>query len=269
MTEYLQPQKHSKNMSKAGLAVFLSVAFFALSGILNKTNAQEKLTMLSKTETRPSYICSTPLKDFFSTEKCEVKKTAQIDTVVKGANREANEITYATEPTTYIAPQITVTPTVTATISTSMVPSPMQQAPMDLFPASGPNLDANLIFDLINAHRASIGKPVFQTDAALCQLAQVRSTELQGELFEGKGALHSGLYNRNLPYWVTENAKYGSNEAGTVRWWLNSPIHRSAIEGDHVYSCGACNGTKCSQLFTSYTPKGGIAVATQATAITK
>lgn len=258
-------------MSKAGLTVFLSVAFFALSGILNKTYAQEKLTMLSQTAARPSYICSTPLKNFFATNNCEVVKTTQPETVVKGTNRGVHELTYATEPTKYIpTPTVTVIPTVTATIATSIVPSPMQQAPMDLFPADGPNLDSNLIQDLINAHRASIGKPAFQTEPALCQLAQVRSTELQGELFEGKGYLHSGLYNRNLPYWITENAKYGSNEAGTVRWWLNSPIHRSAIEGDHVYSCGACSGTKCSQLFTSYTPKNGIATATLATtAITK
>jgi hypothetical protein len=120
-------------------------------------------------------------------------------------------------------------------------------------PAAGPSLDANLIFDLINAHRASIGKPAFLKDDALCSLAITRSLELPAEF--ANGSLHSGLYNRGLPYWITENAKWGSNEAGTVQWWLNSPIHRSAIQGDHIYSCGACNGTQCSQLFTSYVSK--------------
>lgn len=255
-------------MSKAGLTVLLSFAFFALSGALTKTNAQEKLLTLAQTAARPSYICSTPLKGFLTTSNCEVKITSQSETVVRATNKGVHEIAYATEPTTYVpTPTITVTPTASITIAPSIVPNPMQQAPMDLYPAEGPNLDANLIQDLINAHRASIGKPAFQTDAALCQLAQIRSAELHGELFEGKGSLHSGLYNRNLPYWITENAKYGSNEAGTVRWWLNSPIHRSAIEGDHVYSCGACTGTQCSQLFTSYTPKSGIASASR-TAIT-
>lgn len=251
-------------MSKAGLVVLLTVATFALSGALNKTYAQEKLLKLTETGARSSYICSTPLKDYISSGNCEVKKTLQPENAVKGINRGVNELSYAVEPTKY-TPTPTVIPTSSTTIAPSIVPNPMQQAPLDMFPADGANLDTNLIQDLINAHRASIGKPAFQKDAALCQLAQVRSQELQGELFEGKGYLHSGLYNRQLPYWITENAKYGSNEAGTVRWWLNSPIHRSAIEGDHTYSCGACTGTKCSQLFTSYTPKGGVAIASQNT----
>jgi len=255
-------------MSKAGLGMLLTAAILALSGALNTTNAQEKLLQLSKTEARPSTICSTPLKDYFTLEKCEIKKLSQSEIVVKGANRGANELSYATEPTRYIpTPTATVTPTASVTIAPSIVPNPMQQAPLDLFPADGPDLNTTLIHDLVNAHRASIGKQAFQTEAALCQLAKVRSQELQGELFEGKGYLHSGLYNRQLPYWITENAKYGSNEAGTVRWWLNSPIHRSAIEGDYTYSCAACTGTKCAQLFTSYTPKGGVAVTSQATSV--
>lgn len=251
-------------MFKAGIVALLMVASFAVSGALTKTYAQEKLLTLSTTEARQSYICTTPLKKYLTIGNCEVKKTSQTETVVKGANRGANEIAYAVEPTKYIP-----TPTIAVTIAPSMVPNPMQQAPLDMYPADGANLDSNLIHDLINAHRAAIGKPGFQKDPALCQLAQVRSVELHGELFEGKGYLHSGLYNRNLPYWITENAKYGSNEAGTVRWWLNSPIHRSAIEGDYSYSCGACTGTKCTQLFTSYTPKGGVAVASQAPTLIK
>lgn len=254
-------------MSKAGLISLLTLLFLIVSGGAKHTFAQEKLTDLILRTTKNSSACKTPLENFFVTSRnsCEDKLSSQIDSAVKAqanvnTNNEVNEFSYSTEPTQYIPPAPLETPAVTpsVTIVSSITPDPTTQTPQDNFPASGTNLNSDLIFDMINAHRAQIGKPAFIKDAPLCQLAQVRSTELEGELFGGKGYLHSGLYNRNLPYWITENAKYGSNEAGTVQWWLHSPIHRAAIEGDSVYSCGACNGTQCSQLFTSYIPKAGV-----------
>jgi uncharacterized protein YkwD len=260
-------------MSKAGLTLALAFLLLVSSGVINKTYAKEKLNLLAlgkvekgvnvcKTDTLCS-VCGTALQNVFLTNTCDENST-QIDSSLKASAQtqedSANEFSYETDPTEYIPPtptpttmvlpNNTVTPEVSPTVS-------LDQAPVDNLPAVSQNLNSDLIFDMINQHRAQIGKSAFIKDPALCQLAQIRSTELYGELFEGKGALHSGLYNRNLPYWVTENAKYGSNEAGTVKWWLNSPIHRAAIEGNDIYSCGACNGTVCSQLFTSYTPKAG------------
>lgn len=120
-------------------------------------------------------------------------------------------------------------------------------------PLSQGNLNSDVIFNLINAHRVRIGLHPFEKDANLCSLAQSRGAELAGEVASGR--LHSGLYGRNLSYWVTENMKYGGNEEQTVAWWLNSPIHRAAIEGSYKYSCGECAGNTCAELFTSYTPK--------------
>lgn len=116
------------------------------------------------------------------------------------------------------------------------------------------SLDAQKVFELINQHRQKIGLPIFQKDENLCQIAQSREPELYNEIFV-TGNMHSGLYNRNLPFWVTENLKYGGTEEQTINWWLGSPIHRSAIEGNYTYSCGACFGATCVQLFTNYTPK--------------
>lgn len=245
------------------MTILLAILLFGLSGA--KIEASETPLML--VGTRPVITC-TSLHSYLvaNTDKCIDQKLSQTENAIKAAikedkNPEVVSFAYATESVYYVElhepealgaggqPSVTLDPS----ISPTPLSSGAQEA-RDLFPADGPNLNSDLILDMINAHRASIDKPAFEKEAGLCSLATVRSVELHDELFKN-GNLHSGLYGRNLPFWITENAKWGSNEAGTVRWWLNSPIHRRAIEGDYAYSCGACNGTQCSQLFTSYTPK--------------
>lgn len=117
-----------------------------------------------------------------------------------------------------------------------------------------PSLDAEKLFVMINEHRAKMGLPAFEKDEKLCQLARERGPELYDEIFK-TGNIHGGLYNRKLPYWVTENMKYGPSEQEAFNWWLSSPIHRKAIESHAKYSCGECYGNSCAQLFTSYVPK--------------
>jgi uncharacterized protein YkwD len=253
-------------MSMTGKTILLTLFFFILSG--GSASAQEKLLTVTSDSTPRTNNC-TLLQNYLatSTNSCEDKKLSQTEKVIKAsanADEEANvEFSYSTEPTYFVEP--TPTPMETETITegvtpkgqASLTPTPISnlQSPADYVSADGPNLDSEVMFSLINSHRAELGKPPFQKDDALCSLAKTRSFELHDELFVN-GNLHSGLYNRNLPYWITEDAKWGSNEAGTVNWWLHSPIHRRAIEGDYTYSCGACQGSQCSQLFTSYAPKG-------------
>jgi len=246
-------------MSRLYATILLAFLFFTASGVANPANAQMKSLTLPTMNIRPGITCNTLLKHYFvmQNDTCDELKLSQVDRVAKAVASESAttniEFSYATEPTYFAEP------TETPVEPLSPTPTPEATANIqiahDNVPATGPNLNSDIIFQLINDHRESIGKPAFVKDDALCTLATTRSTELYGELFEGKGYLHSGLYNRNLPYWITENAKWGSNEAGTVQWWLHSPIHRAAIEGDYTYSCGACQGSMCSQLFTSYIAK--------------
>ena len=239
-------------MSKAGLTAFLFAILFIASGIAHTTHAQE-LYKLPNTETFTSPYCDSPLtqKLVALASSCGTKPLTQKEQSIKKAATITRQLSYATDPIRFVP-----TPTVVEeqkTTPTKSLPTPTTTTAT---PApEGQNLNADLIFDITNQHRAAIGKPAFQKDAALCELAKTRSTELHGELFEGKGALHSGLYNRKLPYLVVENAKYGSDEAGTVQWWINSPVHRASLENNYVYSCVACLGTQCSQLFTSYVPR--------------
>ena len=257
-------------MSKAGKMVFLVSVLWTTLGAAPQLHAQEKL-ILTDTGTAPLGRSCSFLESYLITDssRCIEKKTVQSELVAKAtaspSGDEEPTFSYSVEPTYYAPaePTPTVIPESTQTPNPTVTPAPSQE-PRDLLPAEGVTLDDNLIFSFINDHRTQMGLPAFQKDEALCTLAKTRSVELHGELFEGKGYLHSGLYNRNLPYWITEDAKWGSNEAGTVKWWLNSPIHRHAIEGNYIYSCGACTGSQCSQLFTSYTPKVTIPIPTQA-----
>ncbi len=135
---------------------------------------------------------------------------------------------------------LTVEPT-----ATTSVPSTAEKPP---------SLNSDLLLEMINNHRSTIGKPAYQKEDKLCSLAQERGPELYDEVFN-TGNVHGGLYARNLPYWITENMKHGPNESDVFNWWMGSSIHRKAIEGDFTYSCGECYGNTCAQLFTSYQPK--------------
>ena len=209
----------------------LVVALFAISGWLHPASASQNTSSCS------SVLVSTPLCDEFITQSClntvKEPETPQIQ----------SSIIIASPKEQLIGASIQAQP---ETIST---PTPLPDNQLSQIA----NLDSDKIFDLINQFRVSFGLTPFEREEGVCQLAQIRSTELSGEL--ASRTLHSGLYNRNLPYWIWENAKVGSNEEETVAWWLASPVHHQSIVGDYKYSCVKCTGNTCSELFTSFVPK--------------
>lgn len=151
-------------------------------------------------------------------------------------------------PTSTPTPTVTPIPTVTKTKEVVLqIPSPAQTTTKN-------SLNADIIFNLINNHRKELGYTPFEKDEKLCELARYRGPQLEDEIFIS-GAIHKGLYDLNLPYQIIENMAGYSSEQQNFNWWMNSKIHRSAIEGNYKYSCGICNGNSCAQLFTNYTPK--------------
>lgn len=118
-----------------------------------------------------------------------------------------------------------------------------------------PGNNPDLILQLINDHRKNLGLPAFEKDDKLCQIAQYRAPQLDNEIF-GNGTIHQGFYDLKLPYWATENAASYKGEQTIVSWWLSDSIHKKAIESTKdKYSCGACSGNSCSQIFSSFIPK--------------
>lgn len=144
----------------------------------------------------------------------------------------------------------TPTPTPTSDSLLQSIPSAGSSAQFSI--GSG-TLNGDVIFSMVNSYRNQAGLPSFKQDENLCQLASSRAVEILGELWQG--TLHRGLYNRNLSYWITENAIFMPTETSAVNWWLHSSIHRAAIYSSHVYSCVKCTGDACSELFTDYQPK--------------
>lgn len=114
---------------------------------------------------------------------------------------------------------------------------------------------AEAMFDRINEHRANIGLNAYQKHPEVCKIAKERIPEIHNEIF-GPNYIHQGMDERNIDYWITENAVgMGSLEAN-FNWWMNSSIHKQAIESEqHIYSCGECLNGSCIQLFTSFQPK--------------
>jgi uncharacterized protein YkwD len=113
---------------------------------------------------------------------------------------------------------------------------------------------AEKLFAMANEHRAKIGLPAFEKEEKVCQMVAQRAPQVYDEVFK-EGPMHKGFKALNLPYWATENiAAYDSIDKN-FDFWLRDDIHRKAIESAAKYSCVACSGTYCSQIFTSFIPK--------------
>ena len=228
-------------MSKAGRILLLAVAIFAIAGANKETYAKTQANTCS------SSLVSTTVCEGPKAQVCQgpiSQSPKQIQSAVVIAKQQPTVNTDPTTPSNQEAPS--VTPEVNQV-------SPTMPALNSEVTQDDANLDSDKVFGLVNQYRASRGLVPFEKDDKVCELATTRSNEIIGEI--GSGVLHSGLYNRNLPYWIWENAKYGSNEEGTVAWWISSPIHHQSMVGDYKFSCVKCTGSYCAQLFTSFAPK--------------
>lgn len=187
---------------------------------------------------------------------CSVEMARQQDNLNK-LNFESSNLP---ERTKVLAIEEVARPTPAPTKKPVPVPTavpPTTSPPVDepVQAPAGSSLNPGIIFNLINQHRQNIGLPAYLEHADLCALAQSRAPELYREIFVTRN-LHGGLYARNLPYYVTENMIHQPSEQAAFNWWMRSSLHRRAIESSqHIYSCGACEGNSCAQLFTSFQPK--------------
>jgi uncharacterized protein YkwD len=157
-------------------------------------------------------------------------------------------------PTPTTRPTSTLTPTTLRSNSEGQAPTPyVFNNPASTTPLTS-KLDPEYIFNKVNEHRKGISLPAFEKDEELCKLASSRAPEIYNEIY-GSGSMHAGLRSRQIPYWINENIATYNSEDAMINWWLNDYIHKIAMEGNYKYSCVACSGISCSQLFTNYIPK--------------
>lgn len=160
-----------------------------------------------------------------------------------------------TQPT--VEQKKSLSPSATPTPTVSLVTITPRALIIPTVPTVTPppqSLSAEKILILINEHRKKLQLPAFEKHEYLCNIANTRAPQLYDEIFINHN-VHAGFYAMNLPYWITENMAHYESEEKIMQWWLNSSVHRQAIEGNHTYSCGACFGNSCAQLFTSFVEK--------------
>ena len=247
------------------VAVLITVLGFSIppsvSAATTKTTSRAPLLSSkicsSSASCSSSAICNDP-----NLVMSYVAKTANFtpaETTIQGASVEPPKEEKKPEPTPSTKPTLIAQakaeepkPSPSETPKPAETPTPTPTPTPQGTPASRLNIDT--IYTMMNEHRAKLGLPAYEKEDRLCELARSRGPELDNEIY-GSGTIHGGLTARNIPYWLTENMISQDSEQQAFNWWLNSSIHRKAIEGDYKYACGVCQGKSCAMLFTSFTPK--------------
>lgn len=142
------------------------------------------------------------------------------------------------------------------------IPSPQPTTPTPTpwptYVPYGTFIDEDVLYELVNEWRVKNNKPRYITSETLCTMAEVRLTQLPTDPdHDGFYKLADKLVDNGTFEKVSENliTKYagsaGVNEKTMLNDWLESKLHRAAIESSYVYSCLRCdnNDGNCVQLF--------------------
>ncbi len=99
---------------------------------------------------------------------------------------------------------------------------------------------ANEILNLVNDHRISIGLEPIRRDQQHASAHAVEHTQYmieKGKLSHDNFSVRSKAMKDRGALAVGENVAYGYKDAETlVNAWLNSPSHKSVIEGNYTHS---------------------------------
>jgi uncharacterized protein YkwD len=99
---------------------------------------------------------------------------------------------------------------------------------------------ANEILQYVNEYRVSLGLPELQRDQQYASAYAVDHTQYMIEQnkisHDNFGVRSTGLKNRGAQS-VSENVGFGyADAASLVNAWINSPTHRSVLEGNYSHS---------------------------------
>lgn len=116
------------------------------------------------------------------------------------------------------------------------------------------DIDEDKLWDDVQNWRVSNNLTKFTTDDRLCDIADLRATELSA-----KGTIdnHVGFVEKykNNEYVLSENLSQTTNtnaEESILNGWLSSTSHRNALSGDWIYSCIKTEGNIAVQIFSSF-----------------
>ncbi len=95
------------------------------------------------------------------------------------------------------------------------------------------------VFNLVNAHRKSIGKSLLKWDAEIAKMAQTHSkyqADQNRVSHDGWDQRSKTIFDNFNATQVGENCCSNSNAANAVAKWLTSSDHKANIEGDYKFT---------------------------------
>lgn len=98
---------------------------------------------------------------------------------------------------------------------------------------------AEEVLDALNDYRGSIGLPalLWHTDSEQLAVGHSRYMVVRNEPSHDNFYERSAILQENGADFVSENVAYGYQDAASVlEGWLNSPTHKSAIEGNYTHT---------------------------------
>lgn len=204
--------------------------------VTDNSSGTSSKKLASPVEKLDTQINAAPVK---TTDICSVYSAPKVEEVKPEAL--VSSVSYYATPT----PQVEgASPSATPTEAISVTPTPAV--------ATAHQLDAEKLFALVNQTRTAAGLAPLQKNPAVCEVAHARAPEMQSNVMSGN--MHAGFYARKPNYQSTENIIYMQTEEQALNWWLNSPVHRSAIYGNYADSCLVCEGNTCAQIFANVNP---------------
>lgn len=113
------------------------------------------------------------------------------------------------------------------------------------------NLDSEILWSLIQTWRIENGLHAYIKNQELCKIAIDRSDDEFDYNNPHKGFIekyHKGSYS------ISENLTGATSEKDALNRWLNSPLHRQALEKDFRFSCTATYKDLAVQIFSNLSP---------------
>ncbi len=208
--------------------------------VVDNSSASSSQKLASPVKQLDTLVDAAPVKN---TDICSIYSAPEVEEVEPEAL--VSSVSYYATPTVSLDQQFAATqPAATEIPTMTVTPTPAV--------ATAHQLDAEKLFSLVNQKRTEAGLAPLQKNGAVCEVAQARAPEMQSNVMSGN--MHAGFYARKPDYQSTENIIYMQTEEQALNWWLNSPVHRSAIYGSYADSCLVCEGNTCAQIFANVSP---------------
>ena len=110
--------------------------------------------------------------------------------------------------------------------------------------STGPGLDENVLFSMVNQYRQDNGLHAYANDQITCEIATERLPELHAEI-AGPVPMHAGLAGKKRGLRILENLIKYRTEVGAFNWWRSSSIHNSQMLSELPHACIKCTGQAC------------------------